>query len=306
MKILVTGGAGFIGSHLVDRLVSLGHHVRVLDDLSTGKRENLSAVASAVELMVGDVRDEGTVRRAMAGVELVYHEAAVVSVQRSVETPVDTLGVNVGGTLQVLCAAREAGARRVVLASSAAVYGSQGEGARTESDATLPDSPYGLEKLSSEHYLRMWHALYGLETVALRYFNVFGPRQDPSSPYSGVTSIFADRVRRGTPPTIYGDGEQTRDFVYVANVVEANVRAGLGPVAHGTFNVGCGVSTSLNRLLASMAEAAGVRSIPSYGPARQGDIRHSLADITRARRELGYEPSVDVQSGLARLLASLG
>lgn len=306
MKILVTGGAGFIGSHLVDRLVALGHDVRVLDDLSTGKEANLAGVRSRIELVVGDVRDAAAVRRAMEGVELVYHEAAVVSVQRSVETPAETLGVNAGGTLQVLCGAREAGARRVVLASSAAVYGSLGEGARQETDPTLPDSPYGLEKLASEHYLRMWHALYGLETVALRYFNVFGPRQDPSSPYSGVTSIFADRIRRGVAPTIYGDGEQTRDFVYVANVVEANVRAGFGAVQHGTFNVGCGVSTSLNRLLAAMAEAAGVRSVPSYGPARAGDIRHSLADIERARSELGYAPAVDVASGLQRLLASLG
>jgi len=305
VKVLVTGGAGFIGSHLVDRLLALGHDVRVLDDLSTGKVANLAEAGSRVELRVGDVRDPGTVAEAVAGVELVYHEAAVVSVQRSVEQPAETLGVNVGGTLNVLCAARAAGVRRVVLASSAAVYGSQAEGAKREADPTLPDSPYGLEKLASEHYLRMWHALYGLETVCLRYFNVFGPRQDPSSPYSGVTSIFADRLRRGVTPTIYGDGEQTRDFVYVANVVEANIRAGLSAVRHGVFNVGCGTSTSLNQLLRAMATVASASPEASYAAARAGDIRHSLADISESARVLGYAPQVDLTTGLLLLLRSL-
>jgi UDP-glucose 4-epimerase len=305
VKVLVTGGAGFIGSHLVDRLIALGHEVRVFDNLSTGKRENLRQHADRVQLVVGDVRDEAALLRASEGVNLVYHEAAVVSVQLSVERPDETLAVNLGGTLNVLRAAKAQGAKRVVLASSAAVYGSRGEGARRESDPTLPESPYGLEKLGSEHYLRMWHELYGLDTVSLRYFNVFGPRQDPSSPYSGVISIFADRLLRGMTPTIYGDGEQTRDFVYVANVVEANICAGLGPATQGTFNVGCGISTSLNQLLKQMGQAVGTEAKANYAEGRAGDIRYSQADITRSTSLLGYVPQVSVQDGLGKLIASL-
>ena len=309
MKALITGGAGFIGSHLTDRLLTLGHQVRVFDNLSTGKRENLRAAGSDVELVVGDVRDAEALGQAARGVELVFHLAAVVSVQRSLEHPLDTQAINLGGTLNALVAAHRQGARRLVLASSAAVYGSLAEGANTEQDPTLPDSPYGLEKLASEHYLRIWQQLHGLETLSLRYFNVFGPRQDPSSPYSGVLSIFADRMLRGVVPTIYGDGEQTRDFVYVSNIVEANCCAGLGSTTRGEFNVGCGSSTSLNQLFQQMASALPGKlpasCAPSYAASRAGDIRHSLADITRARETLGYKPQVQVAEGLKLLLGAL-
>ena len=309
MKVLVTGGAGFIGSHLVDRLLALGHQVRVFDNLTTGKRENLSAAGPHVELLVGDVRDAGALDQAARGVELVFHLAAIVSVQRSVEQPLETQAVNLGGTLNVLTAAHKQGVRRVVLASSAAVYGTGGNGATSEREPTLPESPYGLEKLGSEHYLRIWHQLHGLETLALRYFNVFGPRQDPSSPYSGVLSIFADRMLRGVVPIIYGDGEQTRDFVYVSNIVEANCCAAFGATGHGVFNVGCGVSTSLNQLFRQMASVLGDRLpagyAPSYAPGRAGDIRHSLADISQARSTLGYRPLVQVAEGLKPLLGAL-
>lgn len=303
MRTLVLGGAGFIGSHLVERLFLQGHQVRVLDNLSTGKRENLANVAADVELVVGDLRDDATLASAASGCEVIFHQAAIVSVQRSLDEPRLSQAINLGGTLGVLLAARNAGARRVVFASSAAVYGAGGSEPRRESMSTYPQSPYGLEKLAGEHYLRMWNELYGLETVALRYFNVFGTRQDPSSPYSGVISIFVDRVKRGVAPTIFGDGEQTRDFVHVSNIVEANYLAGTVSGAQGVFNVASGTETSLNRLFATMCQITGTTLTPQYAAARSGDIRHSSADISLARDRLGYVPRLALTDGLTQLLA---
>lgn len=303
-KVLITGGAGFIGSHLAERVLALGHEVRVLDDFSTGRRDNLRAVERHLEILSGDVRDAASLRRAAGGCELIFHLAAVVSVQRSVEDPAATLGVNLAGTVDVLMAARSCGARRVVFASSAAVYGTGQDGPKREHMQARPESPYGLEKLAGEHYMRIWHELHALETISLRYFNVFGPRQDPSSPYSGVISIFADRLSRGVAPTIFGDGEQTRDFVEVSNVVEANCGAGFSATPHGVFNVGCGVSTSLNALYAEMAAISNADVQPVYSAARPADIRHSQADISAARAQLSYEPRVTVRAGLERLLAA--
>lgn len=305
MNILVTGGAGFIGSHLVEALVARGHAVTVLDDLSTGHLEHLAAVARDIRFVRGSVTEPTDVRAAMAGCELVYHEAAIASVPRSIEDPERTHAVNLGGTIHVLEAARRLKVRRVVFAGSAAVYGNR-EGPAQEDHPPSPQSPYAVEKLASEHYLRLWPVLYGVETVILRYFNVFGPRQDPASPYSGVVSIFAERLRRGLPITLFGDGEQTRDFVAVADVVAANLRAGEVPdVAGLTANVARGASTSINSLYQTLAGRLG-GGAPQYAPARVGDVRHSLADVTRAREHLGFEAQLSVAEGLDRLVAWLG
>jgi UDP-glucose 4-epimerase len=306
MKALVIGGAGFIGSHLAERLVRDGHSVRVLDNLTTGKRENLAPVHDDVELVVADVRHAERVRQEMRDRDVVFHQAAIVSVPYSVEHPAETLEVNLRGTLNVLEGARAAGVKRVVMASSAAVYGDDPELPKLETMLPAPISPYGLEKLASEHYMAIWTKLFNLETVALRYFNVFGPRQDPSSAYSGVISIFVDRILRGDTPTIFGDGEQFRDFVYVANVVDANLLAATRPEAPGrVYNVGCGQRTSLNELAAILGRICGRQVNPRHAERRAGDIRESLADIGRARRELGYEPRVGVEEGLRALVASM-
>jgi UDP-glucose 4-epimerase len=302
--VLVTGGAGFIGSHLAERLVAEGHDVRVLDNLSSGHRENLQGFADRISFVEGDIRDAALLEQLCAGCELVYHEAAIVSVPYSVEHPQETHDVNIQGTLNVLMAARRQGVRRVVYASSAAVYGEEPELPKLETMTPAPISPYGLEKITSEHYLGIFHKLYGVEGVSLRYFNVFGPRQDPASPYSGVISIFVDRLLRGETPLVFGDGEQYRDFVYVQDVVEANLRAGRVPSAAGRcYNIGCGQRTSLNELLQMLARLIGRGITPCHAPPRAGDIRESLADISRARRELGYQPRVGVEEGLAALLA---
>ncbi|MGO8995777.1 MAG: SDR family oxidoreductase [Polyangiaceae bacterium] len=306
MKALVVGGAGFIGSHIVERLTREGHSVRVLDNLSTGKRENLAPVARDVELVVADVRHMERLRQEMRGRDVVFHQAAIVSVPYSIEHPQESLDVNLRGTLNVLEAAKEAGVQRVVMASSAAVYGEDPELPKRETMLPSPISPYGLEKLASEHYLAIWKKLFDLETVALRYFNVFGPRQDPSSAYSGVISIFVDRILRGETPTIFGDGEQFRDFVYVANVVEANVLAATRPQASGrVYNIGCGQRTSLNELAAILGRICGRDVKARHAEPRAGDIRESLADIGRAREELGYEPRIGVEEGLRALVASV-
>jgi UDP-glucose 4-epimerase len=305
MRALVTGGAGFIGSHLVSRLADDGHEVRVLDDLSSGKRENLAHLsgARAPEVIEADVRSVDAVKRAVEGCEVVFHEAAIVSVPYSVEHPRETHDVNIAGTLNVLCAARDAGVRRVVFASSAAIYGDDPSLPKTEAMLPAPISPYGVEKLTAEHYLRTFTRLYGLETVALRYFNVFGPRQDPSSPYSGVISVFASRILAGKTVGIFGDGEQTRDFVYVGNVVDANVLAAASPRAVGNvYNVACGNATSLRELAARLGAAAGKTPAIEHLPPRPGDIRHSRADIARARADLGYAPKVTLDEGLSALL----
>jgi UDP-glucose 4-epimerase len=305
VNVLVTGGAGFIGSHIATRLVQQGQQVRVLDNLSTGKPENLAHVNGELALTRGDIRDAELVMRLCLGCELVFHQAAVVSVPYSVEHPQETHDVNLQGTLNVLQAARAAGVRRVVFACSAAVYGQDPRLPKTEQMAPSPVSPYGLEKIAGEYYMSLFHQLYGVETVSLRYFNVFGPRQDPRSPYSGVISIFVDRLLAGTEPTVHGDGQQSRDFVFVDDVVQANLLASSVPRAAGRcYNVGRGQQTTLLQLLELLGQITGREPRPRHAEPRAGDIRASQADISRACAELGYDPQVEVREGLERLLAS--
>ena len=303
MRVLITGGAGFIGSHLAERLVEKDHEVILLDNLSTGKIENIANFANCVKFVKEDIRNTEALQRLCVGCDLIYHEAAVVSVPYSVEHPQETHDVNIQGTFNVLQAARTCRVKRVVFACSAAIYGEDPELPKRETMAPAPISPYGLEKITGEYYLGVFNKLYGVETVSLRYFNVFGPRQDPRSPYSGVISIFVDRVLSRQTPTIFGDGEQCRDFVYVANVVQANLLAGTVPSAAGRcYNVGCGKRTTLNDLLRILARLDGQQVTPRYAEVRAGDIRDSLADISRAERELGYRPTVGVEEGLGHLL----
>ncbi len=306
MRALVTGGAGFIGSHLVEHLLALGHAVRVVDNFSTGKRENLAPCASnpSLEVVEADIRDGARLRELAEGFDVVFHEAAIVSVPYSVEHPQETHDVNLQGTLNVLQAARHAKVKRVVFASSAAIYGDAPGLPKHEGMLPAPVSPYGLEKLTGEHYLAVFARLYGVETVALRYFNVFGPRQDPASPYSGVISIFADRARQRRPLTIFGDGAAFRDFVYVEDVVAANLRAAVAAtpsVSGRVFNVARGERTTLLELAAMIGRVAGAPLEITHAPPRAGDIAESLADVTRAKRELGYAPAVGVAEGLERL-----
>lgn len=296
-RVLVTGGAGFIGSHLCRRLVCEGHEVRALDNLSSGRRDNLGD--ADVDLMVGDLRDPSTAGLAVEDAEIVLHHAAIASVQYSVEQPLDEQQVNVVGTLRLLEAARHAGVRRFVFAASAAAYGIDPTVPKREEMTALPVSPYGLSKVVGEHYCRVWSHVYGLETVCLRYFNIFGPRQDPASPYSGVISIFARLMIDGVAPTIHGDGEQSRDFTCVDNVVAANLAAMAAPVAAGeVYNIGTGRGVTVNELVASLNQILGSDLVPKYGPSRVGDVRVSVADIGRARRDLGYEPRVGFEEGL--------
>ena len=296
-RVLVTGGAGFIGSHLCRRLVCEGHEVRALDNLSSGRRDNLGD--ADVDLMVGDLRDPSTAGLAVEDAEIVLHHAAIASVQYSVEQPLDEQQVNVVGTLRLLEAARHAGVRRFVFAASAAAYGIDPTVPKREEMTALPVSPYGLSKVVGEHYCRVWSHVYGLETVCLRYFNIFGPRQDPASPYSGVISIFARLMIDGVAPTIHGDGEQSRDFTCVDNVVAANLAAMAAPVAAGeVYNIGTGRGVTVNELVASLNQILGSDLVPQYGPSRVGDVRVSVADIGRARRDLGYEPRVGFEEGL--------
>ena len=303
MKALVTGGAGFIGSHIAQRMAKEGHQVVILDNLSTGRLENLETFADRVDFVEGDVRDAALLRELARGCELVFHQAAVVSVPYSVEHPQESHDVNIQGTLNALLAARDAGARRLVFASSAAIYGEEPVLPKAEQMRPTPISPYAVEKITGEHYLGAFHQLYGLQTVALRYFNVFGPRQDPSSPYSGVISIFVDRLLRQEDPMIFGDGEQYRDFVFVQDVVQANLLAAAHDAAPGkVFNVGRGERTSLNQLVEILSRLTGYQASPTHGEPRAGDIRESLADITRIRQTLGYEPEVEVEEGLAALV----
>jgi UDP-glucose 4-epimerase len=301
---LVTGGAGFIGSHLVEALVERGERVRVLDDLSSGTRENLTPVADAIELSVGDVADLETARRAARGARYVLHHAALASVHVSVQDPLRAHRVNTLGTLNMLLAAREAGVERVVLASSAAVYGAAQALPLKEETPPQPLSPYAATKLAGEGYLRGFLGSFGLEGVSLRYFNVYGPRQDPTSPYSGVISKFADALAGGEPPTIYGDGGQTRDFVYVADVVRANLLACTVPSAVGqTLNVAGGRRTSILELAGMMSGLMGGREPPRFGPARPGEVRDSEADVTRAEGVLGWQAETTLEEGLARTVA---
>jgi nucleoside-diphosphate-sugar epimerase len=299
LKILVTGGAGFIGSHIVERLVSDGHDVRVLDDFSTGRQENLAPVAGRIELCEGDIRDFAAVCRAVQDRQVVFHEAALCSVARSVENPGATNAVNIDGTLNVLLAAREKGARRVICASSSSVYGDDPALPKKETQAPAPLSPYAITKLAGELYCRNFYQLYGLETFALRYFNVFGPRQDPDSPYAAVIPSFINTLMLGKPPVIEGDGEQSRDFSYIDNVVEANLAAMRAGAGFGeVFNIACGQRTTVNELAGQLIKLLGVSVKPVHVKPRPGDVRHSLADISRAESVLSYRPRVDLATGL--------
>ena len=298
---LVTGGAGFIGSNIVEALIERGHAVRVVDNFLTGRRENLEPFAGRFELVEGDIRDLDLMRSVVRGCDYVLHQAALPSVPRSVEDPLTAHAINVDGTLNVLVAAREEGVKRVVFASSSAVYGESPVEAKHEDLPPMPVSPYGASKAAGEAYMSAFSAVYGLQTVALRYFNVFGPRQDPNSQYAAVVPLFVRALLDGRPPTIFGDGEQSRDFTYVANVVEANLLAAAAPEAAGkVINVACGGSVSVNRLAAVLAGILGVSIEPVHADPRPGDIRHSLADISRARALLGYEPRVGLEEGLRR------
>ena len=302
--ILITGGAGFIGSHLSDALLAKGHAVRILDDLSTGKRSNLQLHNPRLELIEGDVADAALVTRAVAGCQAVVHLAAVASVQASVEDPVKTHQSNFIGTLNVCEAMRLGGIRRVLYASSAAVYGNNGEGQSiTEDTPKAPLTPYAVDKLAGEQYLDFYRRQHGLDPVVFRFFNIFGPRQDPSSPYSGVISIFAERATNGAPITVFGDGEQTRDFLYVGDLVQVMLRAlALEEVQEGAVNIGLNQATSLNQLLAALEEVVGSLPSVSYGAARPGDIRHSRADNQRLLERFGLPEPTPIVDGLASLL----
>ncbi len=298
---LVTGGAGFIGSHIVEELVQRGESVRVLDNLSTGREENLAAVRGKIDFRQADIRDLESIRPLFAGVNYVIHLAAIASVVRSIEDPVETTLVNLNGTLHVLLAGRDAHVKRVVVAATAAAYGDDPALTRVETQMPQPLSPYALTKLAGEYYGQIFHRIFGLEVVALRFFNIFGPRQDPESAYTGVLSKFIVAFLRGTTPTIFGDGEQSRDFTYVANVVDATLRACRAPAAPGkVINVGTGRSSTLNQTIALLNAIFGLQVKPQYAPPREGDVRHSTADISLALSTLGYEPLVSFEDGLRR------
>ncbi len=303
---LVTGGAGFIGSHIVEELVRRGESVRILDNLSTGKVANLSAVRDKVDLRETDIRNLDSIRPLFAGVDYVIHLAALASVARSMEDPVETTQVNLGGTVHVLLAARDAKVKRVVMAATAAAYGNDPALPRVETQTPQPLSPYAVTKLASEYYGQIFNDNFGLEAVSLRFFNIFGPRQDPKSPYTGVLSKFIVAYLTGATPVIFGDGEQSRDFTYVANVVDASLRACKSPAAAGKIiNVGTGKSATLNQTITVLNGIFAKQVKPQHGPPRAGDVKHSTADITLARAALGYEPLVSFEDGLRKTVAWL-
>jgi UDP-glucose 4-epimerase len=303
-KFLVTGGAGFIGSHIAEALVRRGDAVRVFDNLSTGHRANMESFRDRIEFVEADLLDYPAVARAVEGVDCVIHQAALASVPRSVAKPLDSHAACVTGTVHLLDAARQAGVRRVVYAASSSAYGDQPNSSKRESDLPSPLSPYAAAKLAAECYCAAFTATYGLETVALRYFNVFGPRQDPKSQYAAVIPLFITTMLAGRQPTIYGDGRQSRDFTFVANVVHANLLAADAPRASGkVINVANGCSADLLTLLAALNRLLGTNIQPQFAPPRVGDVRESLADITRARALLDYEPQVDFEEGLKRTVA---
>ncbi len=302
---LVTGGAGFIGSHLVEALVARGERVRVLDNFSTGRWENLSAVRDRIEVIEGDIRDPLIVRQAVDGVEVVAHLAAVVSVEWSLRNPLETMDVNTGGTLHLLEAARQVNVSRFLFASSAAVYGDASELPLREDLPLRPLSPYAASKVAGEAICYAYYAAYGFPAVIMRFFNIYGPRQDPHSPYSGVISIFWGRMRQGLPPVVYGDGLQTRDFVYVGDVVAALIRAGEQDGAAGTVvNLARGEETSVLHLVTLLNQALGTALEPVFAPPRAGEIRHSAGDPRRAQLVLGWQPTVGLAEGLSRLVHS--
>jgi nucleoside-diphosphate-sugar epimerase len=305
-QYLVTGGAGFIGSHIVSALLERGESVRVFDNLTTGRKSNLKALKADIHFIEGDLRDFDSVREAIRGVEVIFHQAALASVPRSIADPILSLETNINGTQNVLLAARDAGVRRVVYASSSSVYGNMPILPKHEAMPTRPLSPYAVQKLTGELLCGVFTQIYGLETVALRYFNVFGPRQDPDSEYAAVIPRFLTAIIKGRRPIVFGDGEQTRDFTYIANVVQANLLAASSQDAVGyAINIGCGEQISLNTVLRIVGELLGIVVTAEYHDARPGDVRDSLADISLAQRLLGYEPVIGFREGLAHTLDAL-
>ena len=304
MSYLVTGGAGFIGSHIAEALVKRGERVRIFDNLSTGRRDNIASFADDVELVIGDLRDAEQIAAAVEGVEVVFHQAALASVPLSVERPLDTHAACATGTLNLLWQAKQAGVRRVVYVASSSLYGDRPTASNRETDAPRPLSPYAVAKLAGEYYCQAFHQSFDLETVCLRYFNVFGPRQDPDSPYSAVIPLFITAMLSGRSPTVFGDGRQSRDFTFVENVVHGNLLAAdAAGVSGSSFNLANGRSTSLLTLIARLNEFLGLQIEPDFAPARVGDIKDSMADITQARTQLGYEPQVHFDEGLHRSIA---
>ncbi|NWF93003.1 MAG: SDR family oxidoreductase [Syntrophaceae bacterium] len=302
-NVLVTGGAGFIGSNLTEALLKQGHRVRVLDNFLTGKKENLrfDHNYSSLEIVEGDIRDLAVCQKSMKGVEYVFHQAALPSVQRSVEDPLTSNSINVVGTLNILLAARDAGVKRLIYASSSSVYGDTPTLPKREEMPPNPLSPYALQKYVGEQYCKLFFRLYGLETISLRYFNIFGPRQDPKSIYSAVIPRFIDALLEGRSPVIFGDGEQSRDFTYIENVVQANLLAMSANHLNGeAINIACGRRTSLNQLLEILKGITGSRVSATHQEPRKGDVRHSLADIEKGKQVLHYEPRVGIEAGLEK------
>jgi nucleoside-diphosphate-sugar epimerase len=305
VRVLVTGGAGFIGSNLVEELLTRGHSVRVLDNFSTGHRHNLVALQDDIELVEGDLRSYERVHHAVRGCEVVFHQGALPSVPRSVHDPLTTSEINIGGTLNVLLTARDQGVRRLVYASSSSIYGDTPGFPRREDQMPRPLAPYPVSKLAAEQYCRVFWTVYGLETVALRYFNIFGRHQDPASQYSAVIPRFIFALREGRPPTIYGSGRQSRDFTHIDNVVAANLLAMEAPDAPGAvFNIACGDDHSLNELVEILNRLLDSVIEPIHVPPRRGEVERSWADISRAKQVLGYQPTVDLEQGLRRTLAA--
>jgi len=301
MKYLVTGGAGFIGSNIAHELVKRGEEVRILDNFSTGRKINLVDIESSIELHDGDIRDFWTVREAVEGIDYILHQAALPSVPRSVKNPLTSNSVNIDGTLNLLEAAKQEGVKRFVMASSSSVYGDTPELPKREDMPIDPLSPYAVTKLTGEKYCKIFYELYGLETVALRYFNIFGPRQDPNSQYSAVIPKFINAFLAGKRPVIFGDGEQSRDFTFVANAVEANILATTSEKAIAKYyNIACGGQYTLNALIKMLQEIMGVDIEPVYDPPRRGDILHSFADIRRAGQDLDFHPKIDFAAGLRK------
>jgi nucleoside-diphosphate-sugar epimerase len=306
-KMVVTGGAGFIGSNLAEHLLNLGFFVTVVDDLSTGRKQNLSGWSEQApdrfQFLQMDINETERLRSLFAGVSYVFHLAAIPSVARSIDNPAATQFANMNGTLSILTAARDAGVKRVIAASSSSIYGDEPNLPKREDRIGRCLSPYALSKFVTEEYCRLFFQLYGLETVALRYFNVFGPRQNPNSEYAAVIPKFSTRMLSGMQPLVFGDGEQTRDFTFISNVIDANWKAATAQgVAGQAFNIGCGARTSLNQLIQKMNEILGSQLRPKYEPTRKGDVRDSLADISKAQKMLGYTPATSLETGLRRVV----